>query len=1082
MRYLTTAGNGAGGLEISSGSVMDKILQSNPILEAFGNAATLRNDNSSRFGKFIQLHFNMRGVVVGGSIQTYLLEKVRLPVQQRGQRNFHVFYQMSEGASAEDKARWSLGSARDFCYTNQGENFTLRHVDDALEYNRLRTALNVLKFPPDQQSDLFSIMAGILHLGEVRFKPDRDGEGSEHDADFGSSQTGLAMASSLLGVSASALLKCVTVRNILAMNETYEKRLNAQQASDARDALAKYVYSKVFNWIVETINLSIDTSDSKLPKAIIGVLDIFGFECFEFNSFEQLCINYTNEMLQQQFNRFVFKMEQDEYRREKINPLLIEFLDNQDCLDLIEHKISGIIAVLDDECRLPKGSDKNFAARLYKTQASHPRFSASTKQMRNGEFSVSHFAGSVSYNTALFVDKNKDELPRECSALLHSSTVGLVQRVSGGAIAAKRASGRSDTGTLARQGSGGTGKSEAHLIRQGSGGASAAAPAGLRSTVGAQFRDQLHALVESIENTSPHYIRCLKPNDENVPNNFNRTRCVEQLRYGGVLEAVRVARAGFPVRLVHSEFYCRYRPLVNPFFAKAKTMPRLLDESEESPKEMCDLLLRAIVDESLPDGVSVLAAGAAGEMPKLHFEPRAAHQAVRVQSYLTWQGSKRLALTEVQLGLTKVFLRKHAYDILEGKRSRRIGKATVKLQSRVRGFLKRSYYNDMRKAALLIQRVARGMISRIATFIYRLNAASTRIQSSYRSHRAYVAYTKFVMAVVLLQSSYRSRRSRKVTARHWLVFRVVRLQKIWMVMLYRRRYLRYRRAVVFFQSAFRRRKAAKIFKELRREARDIGKLRSSNEMLKAEIKALRSRANEESRRIRAEQRAEAEEKASAAKDVEILRLCAEVASLAAALEEERSVRVLLEQQLAGVLEDRNNLEMQLQQQEMRLSQDSRGDGFHDSNDEQLQADLEMALEELSRETALRKTLEREVDRLDRLLESGMPATPAASAPPDASPPAKLHRSPGVKASGIPRLVTTPTGLRSSGQPNSTERDGHLSAHSGSGGGGGGRQEIALSPSEVRAASNNALFMQRRQVELFKTKLKQVIWRYACRIY
>lgn len=308
LRYLTTVGNSSSGVQPETGSVMDKVLQSNPILEAFGNARTLRNDNSSRFGKYIELNFNKRGNLIGGTIRTYLLEKVRLASQQLGERNFHIFYQIAAGASPEEKLNWKLGEIHQYWYACQGDIFELRYVNDGDEFNSMRKALNTLNFGQEDQNGLLNIVAGLLHLGQIQFKGDLDGEGSfvSQEADV---QLSLLQAATLCGIPPASLAQTLTVRTIVARTESYQKKLTPAQASDARDAFAKHIYGRVFDWIVRTINKSIEV-DRSLVRSDIGVLDIFGFECFKQNSFEQLCINYTNEALQQQFNQFVFKMEQ----------------------------------------------------------------------------------------------------------------------------------------------------------------------------------------------------------------------------------------------------------------------------------------------------------------------------------------------------------------------------------------------------------------------------------------------------------------------------------------------------------------------------------------------------------------------------------------------------------------------------------------------------------------------------------------------------------------------------------------------------------------------------------------------------
>ncbi|KAJ1386584.1 P-loop containing nucleoside triphosphate hydrolase protein, partial [Ochromonadaceae sp. CCMP2298] len=385
--------------------------QSNPILEAFGNARTVRNDNSSRFGKFIELSFNDHGHLIGGLIRTYLLEKVRLPSQQKGERNFHIFYQLVAGASDEERVRWGVASMqalRAFRYVQRGEVFQLRSVDDGQEFLALKQGLDTLNFAADDQTRLLDVTAALLHLGQVDFEAvhGREGEGS---VVCGDCMDSLLLASQLLGLEVDRVVRCLTVRTIVARDESYEKKLTAQQAGDARDALAKALYGRLFDWIVRTINLSIQV-EAALVRSSIGVLDIFGFECFAHNSFEQLCINYTNETLQQQFNQYIFKQEQIEYQREQINWSFIEFPDNQDCLDLIEHRVSGILAMVDDECRLPAAKDEKLAARMYKAYEGHGRFSATPAQRRDFRFCVRHYAGAVVYSALSFVEKNKDEL------------------------------------------------------------------------------------------------------------------------------------------------------------------------------------------------------------------------------------------------------------------------------------------------------------------------------------------------------------------------------------------------------------------------------------------------------------------------------------------------------------------------------------------------------------------------------------------------------------------------------------------------------------------------------------------------
>ena len=402
LRYLTTVASETLQFHAHEGTVMDKVLKSNPILEALGNAKTIRNDNSSRFGKFIELNFDKRGHLIGGFIRTYLLEKIRLTAQQANERCFHIFYQVGKGGSAEDKTRWDISSMNDFHFANQGNSVNVERLDDKADYNDMRVALDTLRFLPEEQRAMLDIIAGILHLGQIKFNPDKDGEGSELSKDTNSTKS-LNSTMRLLGLTEKDFVKTVTERTIVARNEKYQKKLTANQASDARDSIARIIYGKLFDWVVATINKEIKSADPAAIRAEIGVLDIFGFECLKENSFEQLCINYTNETLQQQFNQFVFKMEQEEYTSEGIEWSFVSFPDNQDCIDLIDLKKKSIFSTLDDECMLAGGTDEKFASRMIKELGEYDRFSVSAHQKTAGQFSINHYAGEVVYNTQTFV-------------------------------------------------------------------------------------------------------------------------------------------------------------------------------------------------------------------------------------------------------------------------------------------------------------------------------------------------------------------------------------------------------------------------------------------------------------------------------------------------------------------------------------------------------------------------------------------------------------------------------------------------------------------------------------------------------
>lgn len=853
LKYLTTVGSSSGVVQMEVGSVMDRILQSNPILEAFGNARTLRNDNSSRFGKFIELNFNKRGHLIGGRIRTYLLEKVRLPCQQLGERNFHIFYQMAAGATEEEMITWHMLPLQETWYTSQGEIYALRHVDDKDEFKKMRAALHTLKFAPEHQTSLLRIMAGLLHLGQLQFQADNEGEGSivVNDADV---QRSLDVVADLLGVQREDLASALTSRLITARSETVVKKLSPVQASDARDALAKGIYGRIFDWIVRTINTSIEV-DSASIRADIGVLDIFGFECFKSNSFEQLCINYTNETLQQQFNQFVFKMEQKEYELEKIEWSFISFPDNQDCLDLIEHRQKGLLAYLDDECRLPGATDEKLASRLYKSFESNARFSATPAQKRDSMFCIKHYAGVVVYCARTFVEKNKDELPKEAESLMLNSRVSLLGIVFTPVVVA--------TGVTATPAVTGGGKV---------------------MSVGSQFKEQLASLMEKIYATAPHYIRCLKPNDDNVPDNFNRRRTTEQLRYGGVLEAVRVARSGFPVRLTHAEFYSRYRPLANPFNVVTSRLPRHLYTRVGEARELCEILLLTLWDESVPaleDDSSRVNAGHLGRNRRVS----------RIMDVNSWKGKLEIPKESLQLGINKVFLRKTAHDLLEARRSRRLASSARRIQAVFRGFLLRSWFMTTLWAVKLIQRVARGTIARVEANKLRYQRSARLVQTAFRQFNARLKFVNFMGALITLQSFRRGRSGRERVAALKKLVRTVKVQRFTRGLLARKKFNRLRKAVIRLQSRQRRFIAREELKRLKAAAKDLGQLKQSNDALKAEIEFLRARAAEDTKKMI--------EKAAAAKDAEFNRLSQELVELRENFQKEYKQRLLVETKLAS---------------------------------------------------------------------------------------------------------------------------------------------------------------------------------------
>jgi myosin-5 len=718
-------------------TLMQRLLDSNPILEAFGNAQTLRNNNSSRFGKYIEMHFDIRGSLVGASIQTYLLEKVRVVSHSTGERAFHIFHQLLAGASDSDKCLWRLDDVDRFRYVHQSSTIAQDDVT-ASEYMQTRMAINTLQFSESNVQDLFSCMAGLLHLGNVEFES--AGEGSFLNNVSLKSATN---AAELFGVNAQDLIRQLTIRVVETSKDRVEAPRSPSHAADAWDTLAKILYSTLFDFIVRQLNNSV-AGGADQAVSTIGVLDIFGFECFAVNSLEQLCINYTNEALQQQFNEFMFKSEQEEYEREQIDFRFVSFPDNTLCLQLIEDRTTGILSILHDQCFIPQPSDEKFVARLYKENATNPYFGATSTQKTNLCFSVKHYAGVVEYTSDQFVEKNRDLLPKESRKLFASSSLSAVNSLF------------AEFNTI-------------EIPIAGRGG-------GRGKTVVIQFKDSLRDLMNKIGNTKPHYVRCIKPNDQNVASMFNRRRVCEQLRYGGVLQAVAIARSGFPVKFSHESFYTQYRIILS----------------------MKDLSLCHLNEDILPFHIPC-------GYTKIW------DKCLRLISALVHVSSvtptvRRMAHEELQLGTTKVFLRNKAHELLEAWAARRRFTAATLIQARVRGRVEWRKYLGY-SAARRIQKLFKRWIVRL--WIFKGNAA-IRIQTCYRRH---LAIKRQVVSLVAL-----SRLTKCLLRFRLRVFAVRTLQR-----LHRRRSMSklaavvpdYNAAALIIQLRFRRRLAVKRIQQRR---------------------------------------------------------------------------------------------------------------------------------------------------------------------------------------------------------------------------------------------------------------------------
>lgn len=524
--------------------VKDIILESNPLLESFGNAKTLRNNNSSRFGKYMEIQFDPSGgMPVGGKISNYLLEKSRVIRQTPGERNFHVFYQLFCGAA---DSSWGLTSPDKFKYL-AGET-KADGINDSTWLGELKHAMKTVGMTGEQSHQVFQILAGILHLGNVEFSPAAQDKATIQNMDV------LNKAGELLGIPGEMLQSSMLFRGITsgsARSSSYAVPQNAQAAATSRDALAKGIYSRLFDWVVNATNESMhpDIIAQSQPSGAagattavghsIGILDIYGFEIFEVNSFEQLCINYVNETLHQVFIDLTLRAEQDEYVQEGIQWEQIDYINNKPTVDFLTGRPMGLFKLVDEECLFPQGTDSTFLDKMESHFGGSPVFRVLGKGM-NGSFLVKHYAGEVTYQVVDFLEKNRDTMFDDLKDACKSSELPVMVDVFAHAEAGNAvASANNNSGAARRFGGGGGGKSRP-------------------TTGGSQFTTSVAALLKTLYECQPHYIRTIKPNDQKTPLSFDETRVREQCQYLGLTENLRVRRAGYCYRAPYDRWFKRY--------------------------------------------------------------------------------------------------------------------------------------------------------------------------------------------------------------------------------------------------------------------------------------------------------------------------------------------------------------------------------------------------------------------------------------------------------------------------------------------------------------------------------------------
>ncbi|XP_050474196.1 myosin heavy chain, muscle isoform X11 [Bombus huntii] len=611
------------------GSLEDQVVQTNPVLEAFGNAKTVRNDNSSRFGKFIRIHFGPTGKLAGADIETYLLEKARVISQQALERSYHIFYQMMSGSVPGLKEMLLLSNnIHDYYFVSQGKT-TIPGLDDGEELLITDQAFDVLGFTQEEKNDIYKITAAVMHMGGMKFKQ----RGREEQAEADGTEEGERVAK-LLGCDCADLYKNLLKPRIKVGNEFVTQGRNKDQVAYSVGAMSKAMFDRLFKWLVKKCNETLDTQQKR--QHFIGVLDIAGFEIFDFNSFEQLCINFTNEKLQQFFNHHMFVLEQEEYTKEGIQWEFIDFgMDLLACIELIE-KPMGILSILEEESMFPKATDKTFEEKLNNNHLGKSPNFLKPKPPKPGQqaahFAIGHYAGNVPYNITGWLEKNKDPL--------NDTVVDQFKKSSNKLLVEIFADHPGQSGDA-----GGGGGAKGGRGKKGGG----------FSTVSSSYREQLNNLMTTLRATQPHFVRCIIPNEMKQPGVIDSHLVMHQLTCNGVLEGIRICRKGFPNRMVYPDFKLRYKILA----------PQAVTKLGADPKKAAEAILEASGLD--PDQYRLghtkvfFRAGVLGQMEELRDERLSkivSWMQAYIRGYLSRKDYKklqdqRLALVVVQRNLRK---------------------------------------------------------------------------------------------------------------------------------------------------------------------------------------------------------------------------------------------------------------------------------------------------------------------------------------------------------------------------------------------------------------------------------------------
>ena len=741
MRYFATRespdqpGKRTKGIADAMSETEEQILATNPVMEAFGNAKTTRNDNSSRFGKYIEILFDKKTEIIGARIRTYLLERSRLVFQPLKERNYHIFYQLVAGATDAERQEWGLLPVEHLEYLNQGGAPIIDGVDDKAEFNATRQSLTTIGVSPDKQNEIFRLLSALLHLGNVKITATRT------DSVLPSTEPSLVKACQMLGVDAGEFAKWTVKKQLITRGEKIMSNLTQQQAIVVRDSVAKFIYSALFDWLVQSINAGLATDEvSNRAVTFIGVLDIYGFEHFAKNSFEQFCINYANEKLQQEFNQHVFKLEQEEYLREEIDWTFIDFSDNQPCIDLIEAKM-GVLSLLDEESRLPMGSDEQFVTKLHHNFANEKSKYYKKPRFGKSSFTVCHYAVDVTYESDGFIEKNRDTVPDEHMEVLKTASNPFLGEVLDAASAVRDKEAASISAST---------KPAATPGRR------PGVAANRKPTLGGIFKSSLIELMHTINSTDVHYIRCIKPNESKEAWKFEGPMVLSQLRACGVLETVRISCAGYPTRWTYEEFALRYYMLIpSPSWTS-------------DIRGMANAILKKALGQGSNRGLDKYQLG----LTKIFFRAgmlaflenlrttRLNECATMIQKNLRCKYYRRKYL-EARSSILMLQAWTRGYQARIRAEDIRQNRAATNIQKVWRGHKDRVRFVSIRNNIILLEAVTKGFLLRKNLMETRIGNAVVTIQRSWRSRRQMRSWRQYRRKVVIIQSLWRGKTARR---------------------------------------------------------------------------------------------------------------------------------------------------------------------------------------------------------------------------------------------------------------------------------------------------------------------------------